>query len=91
MNDSPATVFRNSVHPAVDRDARSKRHFDRHRGPVTCVAGIPGRCAAVSSGYDSALGILDFERGVIELLGYHRHLVNRVVVNPSGTLAASCS
>jgi len=67
------------------------RRFDRHRGPVTCVAGIPGRAAAVSSGYDSALGIVDFGANAMELLGYHRHLVNRVVVNAAGTLAASCS
>jgi WD40 repeat protein len=65
--------------------------FDRHRGPVTCVAGIPGRQAAVSSGYDSAVGIVDFENDVIDLLGYHHHLVNRVVVNHSGSLAATCS
>jgi len=65
--------------------------FDRHRGPVTCVAGIPGRSAAVSCGYDSAVAIIDFERRAIDLLGYHSHLVNRVVVNPEGTLAATCS
>ncbi len=65
--------------------------FDRHRGPVTCVAGIPGRAAAVSSGYDSAVAVVDFESGLIDLLGYHRHLVNRVIVNASGSLAATCS
>jgi WD40 repeat protein len=65
--------------------------FTRHRGPVTCVAGIPGRNAAVTSGYDSAVGIVDFEREKIELLGYHPHLVNRVVVDPTGKSAATCS
>lgn len=65
--------------------------FVRHRGPVTCVAGIPGRRAAVTCGYDSAVGYVDLEQGYIELLGYHRHLVNRVVVNEQGSLAASCS
>lgn len=84
--------------PTVEQDSfattstdRSEAGFDRHRGPVTCVAGIPGRSAAISSGYDSAVGIIDFARGRIDLLGYHRHLVNRVVVNSSGTLAATCS
>lgn len=91
MNDAPTVGSSDPVDIAVNPDAHSRDRFDRHRGPVTCVAGIPGRRAAVSSGYDSAVGILDFERSVIELLGYHRHLVNRVVVNPSGTLAASCS
>jgi len=66
-------------------------HFDRHRGPVTCVAGIPGRAAAITSSYDSAVGLVDFENDSLELLGYHRHLVNRVVVNKAGTLAVSCS
>lgn len=65
--------------------------FTRHRGPVTCVAGIPDSRRAVSSGYDSAVGIIDLERSKIELLGYHRHLVNRVVVNPGGTVVATCS
>lgn len=67
------------------------RVFDRHRGPVTCVAGIPGQAAAVSSGYDSALALVDLDSGAIDLLGYHQHLINRVVVNTAGTLAASCS
>ncbi len=65
--------------------------FSRHRGPVTCVAGVPGSRLAVSSGYDSAVGLIDLEAQTIELLGYHRHLVNRVTVNPAGTLAATCS
>jgi WD40 repeat protein len=69
----------------------SHRDFSRHRGPVTCVAGIPGAQKAVSSGYDSAVGIIDFNNSSVALLGYHRHLVNRVVVNPGGTVAASCS
>jgi WD40 repeat protein len=65
--------------------------FTRHRGPITCVAGIPGRAAAVTSGYDSAVGYVDLHERRIELLGYHHHLVNRIVVNEAGTLAASCS
>ena len=63
----------------------------RHRGPVTCVAGVPNARAAVTSGYDSAVGLFDFETGRAELLGYHRHLVNRITVNPQGTRAASSS
>lgn len=65
--------------------------FTRHRGPITCVAGIPGTRAAVTSGYDSAVSFVDLAGGRIELLGYHGHLGNRIVVNPSGTRAASCS
>lgn len=65
--------------------------FVRHRGPVTCVSGLPGGRAAVSSGYDGAVGYVDLQRGSIELLGYHDHLVNRVSVNSRGTLAASSS
>lgn len=65
--------------------------FVRHRGPVTCAAGIPGRPAAVMSGYDSAVSYVDLETGKIELMGYHDHLANRIVVNADGTLAASCS
>lgn len=71
--------------------SNAEERFDRHRGPVTCVAGIPGTSAAVTAGYDSAVGYVDLEQGRIELLGYHRHLVNRVVVNARGTRAASCS
>jgi WD40 repeat protein len=63
----------------------------RHRGPVTCVAGIPHARAAVSSGYDGAVGLFDLETRRSELLGYHRHLVNRITVNPQGTRAASSS
>jgi len=91
MSDSPAIDSRIPACPEMTRNESDRDHFDRHRGPVTCVTGIPGRCAAVSSGYDSAVGIVDLEHDAIALLGYHRHLVNRVVVNPSGTLAASCS
>lgn len=66
-------------------------NFVRHRGPVTCAAGIPGRRAAVMSGYDSAISYVDLERRTIELLGYHEHLANRIVVSPDGRQAASCS
>ena len=65
--------------------------FNRHRGPVTCVAGIPGKRAAVSSAYDGALGYIDLENRTFELLGYHDHLANRISVNAAGTLAASSS
>ena len=65
--------------------------FVRHRGPVTCVAGIPGQRAAVSSGYDGAVGYVDLDHRSVELLGYHDHLVNRITVNTAGTLAASAS
>ena len=65
--------------------------FTRHRGPVTCVAGIPGTQAAVSSAYDGALAYVDLQRRTMELLGYHDHLANRITVNATGTLAASAS
>ncbi|MDX1500779.1 MAG: WD40 repeat domain-containing protein [Thermoanaerobaculia bacterium] len=52
---------------------------------------IPGTRLAVTSAYDSAVGIFDLESGEVELLGYHDHLVNRIVVSPDGALAASCS
>ncbi len=65
--------------------------FTRHRGPVTCVAGIPGRAAALSVGYDSAVAWIDLETGTFELLGYHAHLVNHVAVEPGGARAATSS
>lgn len=63
--------------------------FVRHRGPVTCVAGIPGKNQAVSSAYDGAVAFVDLDKRTMELLGYHEHLANRVTVNDAGTLAAS--
>ena len=38
--------------------------FDRHRGPVTCAVGVPGTDLVVTSGYDSAVGIV---AGVVEI------------------------
>ncbi|MEM7355727.1 MAG: WD40 repeat domain-containing protein [Acidobacteriota bacterium] len=69
----------------------SGESFVRHRGPVTCVAHIPGTRAAVTSCYDSAISYVDLDRQTIELMGYHDHLANRIVVDPQGTRAASCS
>jgi WD40 repeat protein len=65
--------------------------WSRHRGPVTGVALIPGTNKAVTSAYDSAVGLFDLDSGEVELIGYHDHLVNRIVVNDDGTKAASCS
>jgi len=65
--------------------------FVRHRGPVTCVVGIPGKNAAVSAAYDSAVAYVDLEARTLELMGYHDHLVNAVTVNPQGTKVASSS
>ena len=65
--------------------------FRHHRGPVTCAAGIPGTRKVVTSAYDSAVGLFDLETGMVDLLGYHEHLANRVVVNQAGNLAASSS
>lgn len=63
----------------------------RHRGPVTCAAGIPGGSRVVTSGYDGAVALYDLAGGGVELLGFHRHLVNRVVVDAHGRRAASAS
>ena len=74
----------------VKKDATSAQ-WSRHRGPVTGVVLIAGMRHAVTSAYDSAIGIFDLETGRAELLGYHDHLVNRVVGNADGTKVASCS
>jgi WD40 repeat protein len=65
--------------------------FVRHRGPVTCAAAILGTALAVTSGYDGAVALYGLETGAVELLGFHRHLVNRVVVDAGGRRAASAS
>jgi WD40 repeat protein len=67
------------------------RGFGHHRGPVTCAAGIPGTRLVATSAYDGAVGLFDLDLGTVELLGYHEHLVNRIVVDASGALAASSS
>ncbi len=72
-------------------DTSQNGKFVRHRGPVTCVAGIPGSDAAVSSAYDGAVAYFDFSTRTVELLGYHDHLANKITVNGQGTLAASSS
>jgi WD40 repeat protein len=58
---------------------------------VTCAAGIPGRDEVVTSGYDGAVALYNLASGTVDLLGFHRHLVNRVVVDASGRRAASPS
>ncbi len=65
--------------------------FSRHRGPVTCVAGIPNTRKALTSGYDGAVGLFDLDTGAVQLLGYHGHLVNRIAVDREGNRAASSS
>ncbi|MEO8374239.1 MAG: WD40 repeat domain-containing protein [Sphingomonas bacterium] len=66
-------------------------YFTRHRGPVTSVAAIPGRAAAVAVAYDGAVSLFDLEAGSVDLLGYHRHLANHVAVSDDGHWAASSS
>lgn len=73
-----------SAREGVDR-------FVRHRGPVTGVAAVPHGDYAVTSAYDGAVGRFNLETGAVDLLGYHRHLVNRLIVDPAGRRAASCS
>jgi len=83
-----------NIHAITDiRALRSAPHqqFVRHRGPITCVAGVPNSQIAVTSGYDGAVGLFHLDTGAVEHLGYHDHLVNRITVNPSGTGAASSS
>ena len=65
--------------------------FTRHRGPVTSVAAIPGRAAAVAAAYDGAVSLFDLDAGTADLLGYHRHLANHVTVSDDGHWAASSS
>jgi WD40 repeat protein len=67
------------------------RQFVRHRGPVTAVALALGESRVISSGYDGAVGVFDLSSGEVSLLGYHRHLVNRVVLSNDGRVAATCS
>jgi WD40 repeat protein len=73
-----------TVQISVDR-------FVRHRGPVTCAARIPDTDDVVTSGYDGAVAIYNLTDGSVDLLGFQRHLVNRVVVDEAGRRAASPS
>lgn len=68
-----------------------EKGFTRHRGPVTSVVQIPNSENILSCAYDSAIAMFNMESGQVDLLGYHQHLVNRIIVNEPGTLAASCS
>jgi len=65
--------------------------FARHRGPITSVASVPGTNEVMTAGYDSAVALFNLESRRARLLGYHRHLVNRVVVESNGARAATCS
>ena len=69
----------------------SRTDFSRHRGPVTSVAPIPGRAAAVTTAYDGAVAMFDLAAKTVDLLGYHRHLGNHVAVDSRGAFAASSS
>ena len=81
-----------NLSPAVEKQSGlGASAFVRHRGPITTVAAIPGTDLALSAGYDSAVGLVDLKARSIRLLGYHDHLVNRVVTNREGTRAATCS
>lgn len=68
-----------------------KEGFSRHRGPVTGVAAVPGSSWVATSAYDGAVALFNLSSHEVQLLGYHRHLVNRIVVHESGSWAASCS
>ena len=81
-----------NLSPAIEKQSGlGAGAFVRHRGPITTVAAIPGTDLALSAGYDSAVGLVDLKARSIRLLGYHDHLVNRVVTNREGTRAATCS
>lgn len=71
--------------------AQKEGLFTKHRGPVTGVMHIPNTNAVVTSAYDGAVGWFDTVSKEVKVLGYHNHLVNSIVVNDSGTKAASCS
>ena len=65
--------------------------FERHRGPVTSAAWIPGTRHVITSAYDGAVARFDVDTGAVALVGYHDHLANRVVVEANGRRAASVS
>lgn len=66
--------------------------FTRHRGPVTSTAALSAVRQVLTGGYDGAVGLFDLDTSDVQLIGYHRHLVNRVVVESGGgRRAASCS
>jgi WD40 repeat protein len=66
--------------------------FVRHRGPITSTAGLGDGKRVVTGGYDGAVGLFDLDTAQVDLLGYHEHLVNGVVVDTGGRArAASCS
>ncbi|MDP5274846.1 WD40 repeat domain-containing protein [Chengkuizengella axinellae] len=68
-----------------------KNHeFRKHRGPVTSVAHLGGN-EVVTSAYDGAVAKFNLVDNQVTLLGYHDHLVNKIVSNQEGTKAASCS
>ncbi len=86
-----AAINLNTVLDTDNPHTKSPQGGFRHRGPVTCVAAVPHSRTAVTSGYDNAVGLFDLATGRSQLLGYHKHLVNRIVVNRDGSRAASSS
>jgi WD40 repeat protein len=88
---APSASLKSCKLPHVGRDRSSKESFVRHRGPVTCVVEAPSRNLAITAAYDGAIGLFDLTSRTVELLGYHDHLVNKVVVNEAETRAASSS
>jgi WD40 repeat protein len=70
--------------------ASTPDRFVRHRGPVTGVAALSGTDVLVTSAYDGAVGVFDLRSREVGLLGYHDHLVNRVVTEADGPRAATC-
>ncbi|GGJ25257.1 WD40 repeat domain-containing protein [Paenibacillus hunanensis] len=69
----------------------NEKTFTRHRGPVTAVKHIANKKWVVTSGYDGAVGKFNLENNEVQLLGYHDHLVNSIIVSQSGKKAASVS
>ncbi len=69
---------------------RAAREFQRHRGPVTGVASVPGTERIASVAYDGAVALFDVATGGVELLGYHDHLGNGISADPRGGRVASC-
>lgn len=79
------------MNASADKAPTAPDAFTRHRGPVTSVAAIAGTEAVLSAAYDGAVARFDFASGAVQLLGYHRHLANRIVIDSAGRRAASCS
>lgn len=72
-------------------ETKTNNIFTKHRGPVTSVVQVGKTEFVLTSAYDGAVAKFSLKDGKVKLMGYHNHLVNKIVVNIEGTMAASCS